>query len=89
MKEILNKCKRKSDFPNFFTVDGNKINDKLTTSNHFNNFFAKIGPSLSNKINSHSEKGVSSYLKQQVVSSFEFKCTNDRDVEKMINDLAP
>ena len=89
MKEILNKCKKKSDFPNFFTVDGNKINDKLTTSNHFNNFFAKIGPSLSNKINSHSEKGVSSYLKQQVVSSFEFKRTNDLDVEKMINDLAP
>ena len=52
-------------------------------------FFAKIGPSLSNNINSRSEKGVSSYLKQQVVSSFEFKCTNDLDVEKMINDLAP
>ena len=42
-------CKEKSDFP-FFT-DGNKINDKLTTSNHFNIFFAKIGPCLSNEIN--------------------------------------
>ena len=69
-------------------VDGYKINDKLNTTNHFNIFFAKIGPSLSNNINSRSEKGVSSYLRQ-VVLYFEFKCTNDLDVKKNIIDLAP
>ena len=40
VKEILDKYKEKSDFP-FFT-DGNKINDKLTTSNQFNNFLPRL-----------------------------------------------
>ena len=50
IKEILNKCKDKKDFPAFFTLNGENIEDKTEISNTFNNFFASVGANLSNSI---------------------------------------
>ena len=38
IKEILNKCKDKKDFPAFFTLNGENIEDNTEISNTFNNF---------------------------------------------------
>ena len=88
IKEILNKCKDKKDFPTFFTIKGENITDKTDISNSFNSFFANIGANLSNDIKYMGNKTVSSYLKQRVVSSFEFECVNKTDVTKIIKNLA-
>ena len=88
IKEILNKCKDKKDFPTFFTIKGENITDKTDISNSFNSFFANIGANLSNDIKYMDNKTVSSYLKQRVVSSFRFECVNKTDVTKMIKNLA-
>ena len=43
IKDILNKCKDKKDFPAFFTLNGKNMDDKTEISNIFNNFFAGVG----------------------------------------------
>ena len=62
IKEILNKCKK--DFPAFFTLNGENIEDKTEISNTFNIFFASVGAKLSNSIEYNGTKTISSFLKQ-------------------------
>ena len=88
VKEILNKCKNKMDFPNYFTIEGQTVKDKLDVSNHFNMFFANIGPNLAKNINSSGQRSVSTYLKQHVISSFEFKTIDIGMVKKTIKELS-
>ena len=60
IKEILNKCKDKKDFPTFFSIKGETITDKTDLSNNFNSFFAKIGANLSSDIKYAGNKTISS-----------------------------
>ena len=57
-------------------------------ANQFNNFFSNIGKNLSEKICRNSEKDVSTFLKQEVLSTFDFQCVNCVDVKKVIDSLA-
>ena len=41
--EILNKCKNKRDFPEYFTANGTNISNPIDISNHFNELFANVG----------------------------------------------
>ena len=41
MNELLNKCNNKKDFPSYFTINGDKIDNKEDIANHFNPFFQK------------------------------------------------
>ena len=43
IKEILNKCKDKKEFPAFFTIKDEHVTDKTDISNNFNTFCATIG----------------------------------------------
>ena len=88
IKEILNKCKDKKDFPTFFTIKGETITDKTDLSNNFNSFFANIGENLSSDIKYAGNKTTSSYLKQRVVCSFQFECVPTTEVTKIIKNLA-
>ena len=88
IKEILNKCKNKKDFPAFFTISDKSIKDKIDIANYFNSYFANVGTDLSNSIKTDSSKTISSYLKQRVISSFEFDCVSVSEVEKIIKNLA-
>ena len=88
IKEILNKCKDKKDFPAFFTLNGENIEDKTEISNTFNIFFASVGANLSNSIEYNGTKTISSFLKQRVISSFDFECISTTDVEKIVQNLA-
>ena len=88
IKEILNKCKEKKEFPAFFTIKDEHVTDKTDISNNFNLFFANIGTNLSNNIKFSGNKTISSYLKQKVLSSFEFECVTSTEVTKLIKNLA-
>ena len=88
IEEILNKCKDKKDFPAFFTLNGKNIDDKTEISNTFNNFFAWVGTKLSHSIKYNGSKTISSFLKQMVISSFDFECVSVTDVEKIVKNLA-
>ena len=87
-KEILSKKRNKKDFPNYFKLSDQHISDPMAMANHFNIFFANIGPELSKNHHSNSEKSVSSYMKQTIISSFNFECVNSEIVEKIILELS-
>ena len=89
VKEILNRCHNKKEFPNYFTVDGGRITDSQDISNRFNDFFSSVGPKLSSNLVCNSDRSVSSFLKQCVVSSFKFECVDIVDVEKIMKSLSP
>ena len=88
IKEILNNKINKKDFPNYFKLSDQHISDPMAIANHFNKFFANIGPELSKNLHSNSEKSVSSYMKQTIISSFNFECVNSEIVEKIILELS-
>ena len=69
-------------------MNGENIEDKTEISNTFNNFFASVGAKLSNSIEYNGTKTISSFLKQRVVSSFDFECISTTDVEKIVKNLA-
>ena len=74
-------------FPAFFTLNGKNIDDKTEISNTFNNFFAGVGTKLSHSIKYNGSKTISSFLKQRVISSFDFECVSVTDVEKVVKIL--
>ena len=78
----------KKDFPAFFTLNGENIEDKTEISNTFNNCFASVGAKLSNSIEYNGTKTISSFLKQRFISSFNFECISTTDVEKIVKNLA-
>ena len=88
IKEILNKCKNKRDFPSSFTINGQDIDDKYDIANQFNSFFASVGANISGGIINNGSKTVSSYLKQRIECSFQFECVGVSDVKKVIQNLA-
>ena len=88
IKEILNKCKDKKDFPALFTLNGKNIDDKTEISNTFNIFFAGVGTKLSHSIKYNGSKTISSFLKQRVISSVDFECVSVTDVDKIVKNLA-
>ena len=51
--ELLNKCKNKKEFPSYFIINGDKIDNKKDIGNNFNSFFQNIGPALSANIPQH------------------------------------
>ena len=88
VKEILNKCKNKREFPNYFVIDDREIKAHTDISNCFNRFFSRVGPDLADSIISTSAKSFSYYLKQNIYSSSEFNCIDIPEVRKTINDLS-
>ena len=88
IKEILSKKRNKKAFPNYFKLSDQHISDPMAIANHFNKFFANIGHELSKNLHSNSERSVSSYMKQTIISSFNFECVNSEIVEKIILELS-
>ena len=59
------------------------MQDSQHISNPFNDFFSSVGPKLSSNIVCNSDRSVSSFLKQCVVSSFKFECVDVVDVKRL------
>ena len=50
IKDILGKFKVKSQLPNYFVIGDSEISNSFSIANHFNSFFASVGPLLSSNI---------------------------------------
>ena len=46
INELLNKCNYKKEFPSYFIINGDKIDNKEDIANNFNSFFQNICPTL-------------------------------------------
>ena len=86
---ILNKTKKKRNFPLFFKDGDNIIHDKQTITNKFNTFFSNIGPNLSAQINMPMNKTFHSYLTGIHNNTFQFKNINEEITLSIIDKLAP
>ena len=61
INELLNKCNNKKEFPSYFIINGDKIDNKEDIANNFNSFFQKIlvQPSLQTFLNTkHNYKNI-------------------------------
>ena len=87
IKDILGKFKVKSELPNYFVIGDSEISNSFSIANHFNSFFASVGPLLSSNIDKSNTKTIHSYLKQRIACSFEFECVDASLVQKYIDDL--
>ena len=67
---------------------GNKTNSKHEIASSFNSFFAYISKHFSNKIHCDTPNTISTYMKQKMISSFEFQCIDGTAVHKIISDLS-
>ena len=88
IKDILNRNKSKKESPSYFTLGEAIIKEPQSVANHFNEFFAGVGPRLSSEIPHNGTKSVSTYLKQAIMTSFTFDCVSDSTVMSVIKTLA-
>ena len=88
VREILSKKRKKKDFPSYFKLLEKHISDLMAIANHFNKFFANISPEMSKNLHSNSDKSVCFYMKQTILSSFNFECVNSDIGEKTILELS-
>ena len=51
IKEVLNKTKKKAQFPDFFKINDEKLTDKQSIADKFNTFLIEIGSKLAQQIN--------------------------------------
>ena len=64
-----------------------KNSDKQDIANQFNTFLANIGPDLSKKIPKHQDKSMESYLKENILWSFNFELIEQDTMKKIIKRL--
>ena len=65
INELRNKCNNKKEFPSYFIINGDKIDNKEDIANNFNSFFPNIGPTLSANIPQHKNITIKVFLKEK------------------------
>jgi hypothetical protein len=89
INEILNKIKKKKQFPKQFIENGQPIEDKLEIANRFNIYFTNIGPSLAHGIEADPEHHFKMYLKTKYKHKFSFSLVDEDATRKIIQNLQP
>ena len=87
INELLNKCNNKKEFPSYFIINGDKIDNKEDIANNFNSFFQNIGPTLSANIPQHKNITIKTFLKEKIAFSFEFSLLEQETVFKIISKI--
>ena len=87
INELLNKCINKKEFPSYFIINGDKIDNKEDIANNFNSFFQNIGPTLSANIPQHKNITIKTFLKEKIAFSFEFSLLEQETVFKIISKI--
>ena len=87
INELLNECNNKKEFPSYFIINGDKIDNKEDIANNFNSFFQNIGPTLSGNIPQHKNIIIKTFLKEKIVFSFEFNLLEQETVLKTISKI--
>ena len=85
---VLNRTRKKSEFPSSFLVNGENITDPKEIADKMNEFFTNIGPNLAKEINQDNKPHFSSYLTEQSPSHFYIEYTDAEKVEAIILSLA-
>ena len=89
INSLLCKTKNAKSFPEYFIADGEEITNKLEIANKFNMFFTEIGPKLAREIRITSDKTFKHFLKPLENVSFSFVDVNERELDKIIDQLKP
>jgi exonuclease III len=89
INDMIGNIKTKSDFPQYFLVNNEIVNNPKDIANEFNDYFVKIGTELASKIESPQNSSFNDYLTTPVRSQFKFKQTNTNEVIKIIDKLKP
>lgn len=87
IKEIINKCEDKRNFPEYFIVQEKKILDQQDIVNNFNSYFAKIGPELAATIPPLPNQHFSDYLLTPHQTAFYFQAVSQTEIIKVIDSL--
>ena len=85
---ILNKQHTKTNYPPFFLLNNQKINDPKDIAQEFNNFFASIGQTLADQI-APPAKTPNEYLGERAQSTLHFTPATHTDIVKIINNMKP
>ena len=86
IKEVLNKTKKKTYFPNYFKLNGSLITDKQMIADNFNRFFVNVGPNSAAQIN-FSNNAFKDYLQTPCAHKLSFKPVSEETIGKIIDSL--
>ena len=81
---VLNRTRKKAEFPTSFLVNGQQVTDKTEIANKMNAFFTNIGPNLAKNIIHDNKPDFSSYLSQPSPSHFYIEYTDAEKIEAVI-----
>ena len=84
---MLNKFNNKKEFPSYFIINEDKIDNNDDIANNFNSFFQNIGPTLSTNIPQHKNITIKTFLKERIAFSFEFSLLEQETVFKIISKI--
>ena len=88
INSILNRNRKLNNFPSFIQTPEGKVSNKQQMANKLNEYFSNIGQVLANKITNRN-RNYSSYLKNQIFTSFSFDLVNPNEVIKVVNSCKP
>ena len=88
ISNIMNKKVNKSEYPEFFEIDGNKVYDKKEIANKFNSYFTNIGPKLAHDIHDVNGKHFENFLTNKPDCELHFDQISVSDVNKIIDNLS-
>ena len=90
IKNILNRSKPKSKFPEYFIINGTLEKQPSIIANEFNKYFTSIGPELAERIPNPPGNNFKTHLLQVHCSSkFHFELCTVESTIKIINSLKP
>ena len=89
INSILNRTKKKRNFPDSFNINGDFVSDKVNIANQFNIFFTNIGPKLASKIKYSGNGTFRDYLNTPTQQRFAFQHITDDYIAKIIDSLKP
>ena len=86
INEVVNKS-NKSNLPDYFIIDTNKVTHKTTIVNHFYKYFGNIGLNMANSIVTDKSKSYKMFLKRPKVTTLNFVNIDESEVKSVINNL--
>ena len=73
----------KSDFAEFFLIDGTKVTDMRHVASNFNSYFINVGSETFDPIETSRKLPLSSYLEPRCQLAFIFSYTNSEKIWKL------
>jgi len=89
INEIMNRTKKKKDFPKQFLVNDHYITDPRRIANEFNKFFISIGSTLSDSIQQPQNRSFEEFLRTPLPPCFKFGLIDKKIVLNVIDRMKP